>query len=173
MMDYEKAKFTLDNSVKEQVKHAFIKLYEDGLIEKGVKLINLDTKLESVISDIEIESKDKIGKLYFIKYRIFESEENLLVATSRPETIFADAALFINPEDGRYRGYVGREVLNPITGNKIPILSDKYVKIDFGTGVLKCTPAHDFNDYDLGKKYNLPIVSCCDEKGNLNDLSGK
>jgi len=119
-----------------------------------------------------------------IKYS-FESSDNyrylldnrkknfLLVATSRPETIFADVALFVNPQDPRYQKYIGKKVKHPITQKIIPILADEKIIIDFGTGVLKCTPGHDFFDYELGKKYNLPLISCYDEKGILNNLAGK
>src|ERR1043165_5574396 len=101
------------------------------------------------------------------------SESYLLVATSRPETVFADVALFVNPQDLRYQKYIGRQVKHPVTQKVIPILADEKIIIDFGTGVLKCTPVHDFFDYELGKKYQLPIVNCYDEKGVLNDLAGK
>jgi valyl-tRNA synthetase len=117
------------------------------------------------------------NKLDYLKMLDGEAEKlkdnYLLVATSRPETIFADVALFVNPQDERYQRYIGQEVQHPFTGKIIPILADENIKIDFGTGVLKCTPGHDLTDYELGKKYQLPIISCCDEKGTLNELTGQ
>jgi valyl-tRNA synthetase len=104
---------------------------------------------------------------------LLNSSDYLLVATSRPETIFADVALFVNPQDQRYQFYIGKKIQHPITHKVIPILADEKIIIDFGTGVLKCTPGHDFFDYELGKKYNLPLINCYDEKGNLNELAGK
>ena len=129
--------------------------------------------MKSAISDIEIEYKSSESKLYYLKYPLLNSNEYLLVATSRPETIFADVALFVNPQDQRYQQCIGQKIQHPVTEKIIPILADEKIIIDFGTGVLKCTPGHDFFDYELGKKYNLPLISCYDEKGNLNDLAGK
>jgi len=320
LIDYEKAVFSLDPIIQKQVKKAFIKLYHDGLIYRGEKLVNWDSKLKSVISDIEVENISGKSRLYYLKYELikktnppilgrkneknntfvrviilnkekqillvkdkkwgwtlpggkveenetleeaakrevfeetnltiekrkllligretfffnnqpwegyfyridkyegeikikeeeqgkmleinffnkeskevneysqyfadkkeyqkllnnesqYESKDYLLIATSRPETIFADVALFVNPDDKRYQKYIGKQVKHPWTKKIIPILADKSVKIDFGTGVLKCTPGHDQKDYELSKKYQLPVISCCDEKGILNELT--
>lgn len=171
LIDYEKAKFTLDPIIQQQVKKAFIKLYQDGLIYRGKRLVNWDPQLKSAISDIEVEHKISQSKLYYLKYLLLNSKEYLTVATSRPETFFSDVALFVNPQDKRYKKHVGKSVKHPFTEKIIPILADESIKIDFGSGVLKCTPGHDFVDYELGKKYNLPIISCCDEKGILNELA--
>ncbi|RHZ35430.1 class I tRNA ligase family protein [endosymbiont GvMRE of Glomus versiforme] len=318
LIDYERASFTLDPAIQKQVREAFIKLYWDGLIYRGTRLVNWDPQLKSVISDIEVEHKPATSKLYYLKYPLLTNikkrknqEENLpkvtraviqnekgkillvkdkkwgwnfpggkielnekpaaancrevkeetnlkveslekiveeivfyanqywktyffyvknysgeiqipkeekekilavkfvdynslevkearglyrsfftnldeylkplnsvkndclLVATSRPETIFADVALFVNPHDKRFKNYLGESVRHPFTGKIIPILADESIKMDFGSGVLKCTPGHDFIDYELGKKYQLPIISCCDEKGILNELAGQ
>ncbi|RHZ36485.1 class I tRNA ligase family protein [endosymbiont GvMRE of Glomus versiforme] len=330
-VNYENTKFTLDSNIQEQVKQAFIQLYNDDLIYRDKKLVNWDPQLKSVISDIEVEHKPSESKLYYLKYTLLNSNDNpqtkqekntnhefvfvrtiiqnkegkillvkdkkwgwtapggkvekgesleeaakrevfeetnlvveklkkvkeriflfnnkwiknqqwkgyfywtneysseiqnkesgkildikfidktskeaheyaqyfsystsshksdylkmldgevekqssnsyLLVATSRPETIFADVALFVNPQDQRYQKYIGQEVQHPVTKKIIPILADEKIIIDFGTGVLKCTPGHDFFDYELGKKYNLPLINCYDKNGNLNDLAGK
>ncbi|CAG8445172.1 18110_t:CDS:2 [Cetraspora pellucida] len=172
LIDSEKASFTLDPIIQKQVREAFIKLYREGLIYRGQRLVNWDPKLRSVISDIEVEHKPSKSKLYYLKYPLQKSDEYLLVATSRPETIFADVALFVNPNDHRYQKYLNQSVKHPFTEKNIPILADENIRTDFGTGVLKCTPSHDFTDYDLGKKYQLPIINCCDEKGILNELAG-
>ena len=173
LIDYERASFTLDPIIQKQVREAFVKLYQDGLIYRGKRLVNWDPQLKSVISDIEVEYKPSKSKLYYLKYPLQNSDDYLLVATSRPETIFADIALFINPNDPRYQKYLNQQIKHPWTGKIIPILEDESIKIDFGSGVLKCTPGHDFTDYELGKKYQLPIISCTDEKGMLNELAGK
>ena len=305
LTDYKNTQFTLDLNIQKQVKLAFVKLYKDGLINRGKRMVNWDPQLKSVISDIEVENKPSESKLYYLKYlllklenfkkkpvffkiarviirneegkillvkdkkwgwnfpggklegkespqeaaerEVFEEtnliikktelkklekkplffndyssevyiyqtksylgeikikehnkileikffpenskevnecfqyfsipkkEKYLLVATSRPETIFTDEALFVNPRDKRYQEYLDGnwKIKHPWNDRIIPILADEAVKIDFGTGVLKCTPGHDFVDYDLGKKHNLPLVSCCDEKGLLNDLAGQ
>jgi valyl-tRNA synthetase len=172
LIDYERASFTLDPIIQKQIREAFIKLYHDGLIYRGKRLVNWDPKLKSVISDIELEHRAVTSKLYYLKYPLLNSDEYLLVATSRPETIFVDIALFVNPHDQRYQKYLGRQIKHPWTEKIIPILTDESIKIDFGTGVLKCTSGHDFRDYELAKKYRLPIISCCDEKGLLNESSG-
>lgn len=171
LIDYEKASFTLDPIIQKQVRAAFIKLYHDGLIYRGTRIVNWDPKLKSVISDIELEHRTTVNKLYYLKYSLADSNEYLLVATSRPETIFADVALLVNPHDQRYQKYLGQQVRHPWSKKLVPILADESVKIDFGSGVLKCTPGHDFQDYELGKKYQLPIISCCDEKGILNGFA--
>ncbi|MDR1670129.1 MAG: valine--tRNA ligase [Spiroplasmataceae bacterium] len=173
LIDSEGASFTLDPIIQKQVREAFIKLYQDGLIYRGSRIVNWDTKLKSVISDIEVDHKTSTSKLYYLKYQIQNDDDFLLVATSRPETIFVDAALLVNPNDERYKKYIGKKIEHPWTGKIIPILADKAVKIDFGSGVLKCTPGHDLTDYELGKKHQLPIISCCNERGILNELAGE
>jgi valyl-tRNA synthetase len=173
LIDYERASFTLDPAIQKQAREAFIKLYRDGLIYRGTRLVNWDPQLKSVISDIETDHRATTSKLYYLKYHFQNSDDYLLVATSRPETIFADVALFVNPQDERYIKYLNWSVKHPFTEKIIPILADENIKMDFGSGVLKCTPGHDFTDYELGKKYQLPIISCCNEKGILNDLAGQ
>ncbi|KLL04658.1 MAG: valyl-tRNA synthetase [Mycoplasmataceae bacterium RV_VA103A] len=172
LIDSEKASFTLDPIIQKQVREAFIKLYHDGLIYRGIRLVNWDPKLKSVISDIEVEHKTSKSKLYYLKYPLQKGEEYLIIATSRPETIFADVALFVNPKDNRFQKYLNQSVKHPFAEKIIPILADENIRTDFGTGVLKCTPGHDSTDYELGKKYQLPVISCCDEKGVLNELAG-
>jgi valyl-tRNA synthetase len=137
-------------------------------------MINWDVKLQTAISDLEVVYKTEKNKLYYLKYYLVENrKEYLTVATSRPETIFTDACLFVNPHDARYIKYIGKKVINPLNQKEMPILADESVLIDFGTGVLKCTPAHDFHDYELGIKYNLSCEICLDSKGYLNEIAGK
>jgi len=174
LMDPSRLTYTLEPAFNKLVIHAFSKLYHDQLIYKGKKMVNWDVKLQTAISDLEVIHKTEKSKLYYLKYYLVEKkEEYLTVATSRPETAFADACLFVNPHDNRYTKYIGKEVINPVNQKKIPLLADESVLIDFGTGVLKCTPAHDFHDYELGLKYNLPCEVCLDTKGHLNELTGK
>ncbi|CAJ0838454.1 12328_t:CDS:2 [Entrophospora sp. SA101] len=142
--------------------------------QKKIESLNLpNPQLKSVVSDIEVEHQPTKSKLYYLKYPLLNSNDYLLVATSRPETVFTDVALFVNPNDQRYQKYIGQQVQHLITKKPIPILTDESIIMDFGTGVLKCTPGHDFFDYQLGKKYNLPLISCYNEKGVFNNLTGK
>jgi len=174
LMNPNRLTYTLDPAFNKLVVRAFAKLYRDRLIYKGKKMVNWDVKLQTAISDLEVVYKPKKNQLYYLKYYLVESkEEYLTVATSRPETIFADACLFVNPHDSRYTRYVGKKVVNPLNQKEIPVLADESVLIDFGTGVLKCTPAHDFHDYELGIKYNLNCEICLDSQGYLNKLAGK
>ena len=169
----QKAKFTLEKSSQRQVKKAFVKLYQDGLLYRAKRLINWDPQLETAVSDIEVERQPKKAQLYYLKYPLLDSSEYLVVATSRPETIFADVALFFHPQDPRYRRYQGQKAQHPVNQKILPILAEKKILPDFGTGVCKCTPGHDFLDYQLGQKHDLPLLSCCDEKGILNSLAGE
>ena len=174
IMDPSRLSYTLDPNFNKLVIHAFSKLYHERLIYKGKKMINWDVKLQTAISDLEVIHKAEKNKLYYFKYYLVENKEKYLaVATSRPETIFTDACLFVNPADSRYTKYIGKKIINPLTRKEIPVLADESVLIDFGTGVLKCTPAHDFHDYELGIKYNLNCEVCLDPKGYLNELAGK
>ena len=174
LMDLNNITYTLDPDFHELVVQAFVKLYQDGLIYKGKKMVNWDVKLQTAISDLEVIHRQEQRQLYYLKYYLAESsEEYLTVATTRPETAFADVCLIVNPHDGRYTKYIGKQVINPVNQEKIPVIADEYVTIDFGTGVLKCTPAHDINDYELGIKHKLPCPVCLDPAGFLNQLAGK
>jgi valyl-tRNA synthetase len=174
LIDYSQDNFTMNPDVQEKVKNCFIHLYNDGLIYQSNKMINWDTKLQTAISDIEVDSVNVDGTLFYVKY-LFSNikDEYLEVATSRPETIFADVALFVNPNDHRYNKYIGAYVNNPLSDKRIKIYSSEKVKIDFGTGVLKCTPSHDFDDYNLAQLFDFPLIECYDKKGVFNDLAGK
>ncbi|MDR1057539.1 MAG: valine--tRNA ligase [Coxiellaceae bacterium] len=157
--DWDREKFTLDPELTETVKYVFIKLYEEGLIYRGKRLVNWDPALNTAISDLEVTSEESEGTLWYIKYPVVDSSENLTIATTRPETILGDTAVAIHPEDKRYQHLVGKHLKLPLTNRIIPIISDSYVDQSFGSGCVKITPAHDFNDYNIGKKHKLPIIN--------------
>lgn len=155
-LSYANETYTLDDNVKKLVDNVFIKLYEKGLIYQDYKLTNWDVKLKSAVSDIEVIHKPTTGKMYYFKYYLDSNpKEYLTIATTRPETMFGDIAIFINPNDERYLKYLNQYAINPVNQRKLKIYADEYIDIKFGTGVMKCTPAHDFNDYELAKKHNL------------------
>ncbi|QAR30489.1 valine--tRNA ligase [Ornithobacterium rhinotracheale] len=166
--DWERTKFTLDEDLSEAVTKVFVDLYNKGKIYRGYRMVNWDPEAKTNISDEEVIFKEQNGKLYYLKYKIEGSEEFLQVATTRPETIFGDVAICVNPEDERYKHLVGKKVIVPIVNRVIPIIADEYVDIEFGTGALKITPAHDTNDYEIGKKYDLEIIDALDDDGCLN-----
>ncbi len=172
-LDYQKLKFTLDSDVNKIVLNTFVDLYNKNLIYKDKKLINWDPKLKTAISNIEINYEERSSKLYYVKYKILDKDDYLIIATTRPETMFGDTAIFVNPNDNRYSDLIGKFVINPINNKKLQIFSDEYVDIDFGTGILKITPAHDFNDYILHKKYNLDLISTMNQDATLNELCGE
>lgn len=168
-LDYDNEWFTLQKESNNIVNKTFVKMYNDNLIYRAKKLVNWDTKLQTAISNIEVIKKESETYMYTIKYYLENSDKYLLVATTRPETIFVDECLVVNPNDERYKMYVSKKVFNPLTKKLIPIIADEYVDKEFGTGIMKCTPAHDFNDYELGVKYKLDIVSCFNEDGTTNE----
>ncbi|OAL09895.1 valine--tRNA ligase [Candidatus Mycoplasma haematobovis] len=166
-LPFEDERFTLDAESKKLVLEVFKKLYQEGFIYRDERLVNWDPVLKTAISDIEVIYKSEKAKLYSLKYLIEGTSNYLTVATTRPETIFADVALFVHPDDERYQDLIGKRVKVPFTERYIPILSDFYVDKEFGTGAMKCTPAHDFNDWKLGKKYSLPLIKAYGEEGIL------
>jgi valyl-tRNA synthetase len=167
--DWDRTRFTLEDKMSQQVIKSFVDLYNKGLIYRGYRMVNWDPEAKTNISDEEVIFKEQNGKLYFLKYKIEGTEEFLSVATTRPETIFGDTAVCINPNDERYAHLKGKNVIVPIVNRVIPIIEDEYVDIEFGTGALKITPAHDINDYEIGQKHNLPMIDSLDDDGNLND----
>ncbi|REC52748.1 valine--tRNA ligase [Chryseobacterium piscium] len=167
--DWDRTRFTMEESLSKQVIKSFVDLYNKGLIYRGYRMINWDPEAKTNISDEEVIFKEQNGKLYFLKYKIEGTEEFLSVATTRPETIFGDTAICINPNDERYAHLKGKNVIVPIVNRVIPIIEDEYVDIEFGTGALKITPAHDINDYEIGKKHQLPMIDSLDDDGNLNE----
>ncbi|MDQ1099022.1 valyl-tRNA synthetase [Chryseobacterium sp. SORGH_AS909] len=167
--DWDRTRFTMEEKLSQQVIKSFVDLYNKGLIYRGYRMVNWDPEAKTNISDEEVIFKEQNGKLYFLKYKIIGSDEFLTVATTRPETIFGDTAVCINPNDERYAHLKGKEVIVPIVDRVIPIIEDEYVDIEFGTGVLKITPAHDTNDYEIGQKHGLQMIDALDDDGNLND----
>ncbi|NLC33857.1 MAG: valine--tRNA ligase [Erysipelothrix sp.] len=170
-LDYSREKFTLEQSFSDAVKKVFVKLYNDDLLYRGERIINWDVEAQTALSNIEVEHKDIQGKMYTFKYRFPDSDEYLEVATTRPETMFGDVCIVVNPEDERYLDVIGKLVINPANNDLIPIIADDYVELDFGTGAMKCTPAHDPNDFEIGQRHNLELVNCMNKNGTMNDLA--
>lgn len=170
-LDYENERYTLDDDSNSIVIETFVDLYKKGLIYQGLKLVNWDVKLKTAISNIEVIKKDVNKKMFYIKYFLEDKSDFLTIATTRPETIFVDACVIANPTDKRYKKFANKKVINPLTNKLIPIIFDEYIDKSFGTGLMKCTPAHDFNDYELGKKYNLEMNSCINLDGTMNHFA--
>ena len=168
--DWNRTKFTLDDDMYESVILAFMDLHEKGYIYRGYRMINWDPEAETTVSDEEVKYVEEESNLYYLNYSIDGSKEKLIIATTRPETIFGDTAVCVNPKDKRYSKLLGKEAIVPICDRKIPIISDPYVDVEFGTGCLKVTPAHDLNDYNLGTKHKLEIIDIFDSKGRLNEF---
>jgi valyl-tRNA synthetase len=167
--DWDRTKFTMDPGMSESVIKVFIHLYKKGLIYRGVRMVNWDPKALTAVSDEEVNYKEVNSKLYYVKYQIVGSNDFVTIATTRPETILGDTAVCIHPEDERYKHLHGKKVLVPLINREVPIITDTYVDREFGTGVLKITPAHDINDYELGQKYNLPTIDIFNDNGTLNE----
>ena len=172
-LDYTKERFTLDDGLQEAVKQVFIRFYNEGLIYRGERIINWDVEAKTALSNIEVEYKDIEGAFYHFIYPFVDGDGGLEIATTRPETMFGDVALMVHPEDERYNKFIGREVYIPGTNRKIPVISDEYVEIGFGTGVVKVTPAHDPNDFEVGNRHKLERIICMNEDGTMNSLAGK
>jgi valyl-tRNA synthetase len=170
--DWGRERFTMDEGLSEAVKEVFIRLYEEGLIYRGHYIINWCPRCLTALSDLEVEHQETLGKLYHLKYPLREEGRFVVVATTRPETMLGDTAVAVNPEDSRYQGIIGERVILPVLGREIPIISDPYVDIEFGTGCLKITPAHDFNDFEIGLKHNLEQIKVIDEEGRMNGNAG-
>lgn len=171
-VDWDRNTFTLDEGVSKAVRKVFVNLYKKNWIYRGQRLVNWSGPLETAISDLEVEHKQAKGALYHIKYPIEGSSEFLVVATTRPETLLGDSAVCVHPEDARYKALVGKNVLLPLTNRKIKIIADEYVDQSFGSGVVKITPAHDFNDYKIGKKHHLEFINILTKKTELNENTG-
>ena len=171
-LDYSRERFTLDEGLNHAVNTVFVKMYQEGLIYRGEKIINWDVQSQTALSNIEVEYKDVEGAFYHIIYPFASGNGGLEIATTRPETMFGDTALMVHPEDPRFTDVVGREVYIPLTNRKISVIADEYVDRDFGTGVVKVTPAHDPNDFEVGNRHQLPRLLCMTENGKMNDLAG-
>jgi valyl-tRNA synthetase len=170
--DWSRERFTMDEGLSEAVKEVFVRLYEGGLIYRGHYIINWCPRCQTALSDLEVEHQDVLGKLYHLKYPFKEGDRFVVLATTRPETMLGDTAVAVHPEDERYRQLIGQVLILPVLGREIPLIGDAYVDIEFGTGALKITPAHDFNDFEIGLKHGLPQVKVIDEEGRMNENAG-
>jgi len=172
--DWSRERFTMDEGLSKAVREAFVRLYEKGLIYRGPRLINWSPGLKTAVSDLEVEYNEEQGKLYYFKYMVVGGSDKdfIPVATTRPETILADTAVAVHPDDDRYQKFIGKSVIVPILGREIPIIADPYVEITFGTGALKITPGHDPNDFEIGERHHLAIISVLDEEAKINTNGG-
>jgi valyl-tRNA synthetase len=171
--DWTRERFTLDEGLSRAVRHVFVRLYEDGLIYRDLAMVNWCPSCRTAISDIEVEYRERNGKLYYIEYPVIGSDHRLVVATTRPETMLGDTAVAVHPDDERYKDLIGQEVLLPVANRRIPIIADPIlVDPEFGTGVVKVTPSHDKNDYEAGLRNNLPQMQVIDETGRMTDAAG-
>ena len=168
-VDWSRDRFTMDEGCSRAVAEVFVKLYEEGLIYRGKRLVNWDPVLHTALSDLEVLSEDEPGSLWHFKYPLASGDGHLIVATTRPETMLGDSAVAVHPDDERYKDLVGQTVILPIVGRHIPVIADEYVETEFGTGCVKITPAHDFNDYEIGKRHDLPLHNILTDNGALND----
>ncbi|CAM3593019.1 valine--tRNA ligase [Psychrobacter glaciei] len=173
-VDWSRERFTMDDGLSNAVKEVFVRLFDDGLIYRGKRLVNWDPKFQTALSDLEVENHDEKGSLWHFRYHFTDADlttqdgkNYLVVATTRPETLLGDTAVAVNPSDERYAHLVGKTITLPITGRVVPIVADDYVEKDFGTGCVKITPAHDFNDYELGRRHSLPLINILDERANI------
>jgi valyl-tRNA synthetase len=167
-LDWSRERFTMDEGLSHAVTEVFVRLHEEGLIYRGKRLVNWDPVLHTAVSDLEVVSEEEAGHLWHIRYPIAGTKEHLVVATTRPETMLGDTAVAVHPEDERYRKFVGKMVELPLTGRKIPVIADEYVDKEFGSGCVKITPAHDFNDYEVGKRHNLPLINIFYSDAGIN-----
>lgn len=171
--DWDRERFTMDEGCNEAVTEFFVKLYDKGQIYRGNRIINWCTDCKTTLSDAEVEYEDKDGNFYHIKYQIKDSDDFLEIATTRPETILGDSGIAVNPEDDRYKKYIGKIAILPLVGRELKIVADDYVDLEFGTGVVKMTPAHDPNDFEVGQRHNLEQINVMNEDGTMNELCGK
>ncbi|HMD30143.1 MAG TPA: valine--tRNA ligase, partial [Steroidobacteraceae bacterium] len=168
-VDWQRDQFTMDPRLSQTVTEVFVRLYEEGLIYRGKRLVNWDPVLKTAVSDLEVVAEEESGSLWHLRYPQSDGEGFLVVATTRPETMLGDAAVAVHPDDARYRHLIGRKVRLPLTERELPIISDSYVDPAFGSGCVKITPAHDFNDYEVGLRHNLPLINIMTLDAALND----
>ncbi len=172
-VDWERERFTMDDGLSNAVKEVFVRLYKEDLIYRGKRLVNWDPKFHTAISDLEVENKDKQGHLWHFRYPLAdgattsEGKNHLVVATTRPETMLGDTAVAVHPDDERYKDLIGKHIELPLVNRRIPIVADSYVDMEFGTGCVKITPAHDFNDYEIGKRHQLPMINIMSQEGHI------
>ena len=171
--DWDREAFTMDENLSKAVREVFIQLYKEKIIYRGKRLVNWDAKFQTAISDLEVENHDEKGHLWHFRYPLADGEKTetgkdyLVVATTRPETMLGDSAVAVDPNDERYKDLVGKSVMLPLVNRKIPIIADDYVDAEFGTGCVKITPAHDFNDYEVGKRHDLPLINILSPQANI------
>ena len=167
--DWDREVFTMDDNLSKAVTEVFVRLHDDGLIYRGKRLVNWDPVLHTAVSDLEVLNEEEAGHMWHMRYPLADGSGSIVVATTRPETMLGDTAVAVHPEDERYQDYIGKEIRLPITGRLIPIIADDYVDPEFGTGCVKITPAHDFNDYDMGKRHGLPMINIFTPDAKVND----
>ena len=172
-LDYSRERFTMDDGFNDAVRHVFVKLYNEGLIYRGWRIINWDPEARTALSNIEVYYQDDPGKMYHFKYVVKETGEEFVVATTRPETMFGDVCVVVNPSDEKLNHLIGKHTTNPANGQELPIIGDDYVEIGFGTGAMKCTPAHDPNDFAIAERHHLEKPICMNPDGTMNELCGK
>jgi valyl-tRNA synthetase len=172
-VDYSRERFTLDEGLNEAVRKVFVDLYEKGLIYRGEYIINWDPQAQTALSDIEVEHEDIEGAFYHMKYPLSDGSGEVEVATTRPETMLGDTAVAVHPDDERYQDLIGKTVILPLVNRELPVIADDYVDMEFGTGVVKITPAHDPNDFEIGNRHDLKRINVMNDDGSMNDLAGK
>jgi valyl-tRNA synthetase len=168
-VDWSRERFTMDEGLSSAVAEVFVRLYEEGLIYRAKRLVNWDPVLKTALSDLEVISTEEAGQLWHLRYPLADRSGHVIVATTRPETMLGDAAVAVHPDDARYRELVGREIDLPLANRRITIIADDYVDPEFGTGCVKITPAHDFNDYEIGQRHDLPMINVMTPDAALND----
>jgi valyl-tRNA synthetase len=171
--DWARERFTMDEGLSQAVRQVFVTLYQEGLIYRGQRMINWCPRCMTALANLEVEAEELDSNLYYIKYPVVGGAEEVVVATTRPETMLGDTAVAVNPEDPRYRSLVGRKVMLPLMQREIPVIGDSYVDPEFGTGALKVTPAHDFNDFEIGRKHGLEVIQVIAEDGRMSELAGR
>ncbi len=172
-VDWSREKFTMDADLTRAVREVFVRLYDEGMIYRGNRIVNWCPNDQTVLSDLEVEKVAQNGKLYYLRYPLKSGKGHVTVATTRPETMLGDTAVAVNPEDGRYRELVGETLLLPLTGREIPVIADEFVEPEFGTGAVKVTPAHDANDYDMGQRHSLPKLIVIDGQAKMTEAAGE
>ncbi len=172
-LDYTRERFTMDEGFNAAVRHVFVTLYNEGLIYRGWRIINWDPEARTALSNIEVYHQADPGKMYYFNYHVADSDETFVVATTRPETMFGDVCVVVHPEDERYKHLIGQYAINPANGEKLPIIADDYIDIEFGTGAMKCTPAHDPNDFQIAERHGLAKPICMNPDGTMNALAGE
>ncbi|MEF9968237.1 MAG: valine--tRNA ligase, partial [Longicatena sp.] len=172
-VDYSRERFTLDEGLNKAVTKVFCDLYNEGLIYQGERIINWDPKAKTALSNIEVIHKEVEGAFYTFNYKVVETNDSFNVATTRPETMFGDVCVVVHPEDEKYKHLIGKHAINPANGEALPIIADDYIEIGFGTGAMKCTPAHDPNDFQIAERHNLPKIVCMNPDGTMNELAGE